>query len=81
MWGAMVNFTRRRGEVRILPTHMWWRRGETMCRMIVRIVIGIWGVVVEIWITPWRGLWRVVGIVVRIPVGRGPIVWRMIVET
>ena len=49
--------------------------------MIVRIVIGIWGVVVEIWITSWRGPLGVVGIVVRVPIGRGAIVGRLVIES
>ena len=52
-----------------------------MRRMIVRIVIWIWGVVVEIWVTSQRGPWRVVGIIMRIPVERGAVIWWMVIKT
>ena len=53
-----------------------------MRSVVIRILIGIWGVIFESWVTSWRGSWGVVVVILSVPVViRGSIVWWMVIET
>ena len=68
-----------RGEVGILPAmRMRRRRGEAIRGVIIRVQVRVRGIVVKSRSSPWRGLWRIIGIIMRPPVVWGTIRWTIV---